>query len=1466
MPPTPVPPTPQAPGLPVGYNPTTGTVDPTVATGAALPQQKPATMQAAPPPSAGERLWDMVKTGIPAFNSQFEAASHTDTGTLATGEHPEMQLITPQAGMTESERHAHPIATGIAETVGELTQPGNVAMLVGMGGLGDPAVANTLVPRLISLGFSAQALHGAYKTIPAFKKAMDSGNASEAERLLTHMVLDTAMGAAAGQHGVEGVAEGIDRVNQGIQDRAAAREEELNRRAENARNVTPKGLPAAEPTETDQTAGTGRFAALGGIERRGPTSFGRTGGKFGRAVDAAFQVERQHAALEPTEPNANKEIAVGAQNYNTARGAAPISHAAIELPPAEKRAELADAYDKMSHEPNTPAVKKAYDAMKQETLDQYNYATKRLGIKIDFTDKDPYENAEQMQKDVRENHHLSVFTGSGPQGDHPLSEIEPTTGQTFNNLFRATHDLFGHAAGGFDFSERGEENAYNAHRQMYSPEASKAVRTETQGQSNWFFNNKNVRENPDELGAFAPQKAGLLPEEKSLEIEPSPASAPGVVEHPALQALSQKYETAPVDDRMKYMPTFIRPDGDAVYIGQQTHVGAVNSVAPEYKMEADRTKFVNDSGAIRVRPMMDAREGETFNVIVPKGGVTPEQVQSLQKMMASLGSRGNLRIETADTPSLSRNNMERPEDWQYVGAADVPKILGKLGVMPNQRVAFPEGQYLGGHMPKGEDRLDLGDLSERRGAVTQSANEVEHHEWGHIAAAVASGLPLDNAEIWSINHPNIPRGALAATHFDWTQIPGVKDEGNGVMSMSKDTALTLYKQLLQNNVGGGVIEQLIHGTPMFTNAGMSGDMQQARALLKYLGFSADEANDAFRNASQTMLQKLNNPKVLSIIKDAASSREEGLPNTHLASTEKVQAVATKIREALYGPESESGTKINVAGNAAGAERSGEATQPGGAGEVQKGTVAIPVSPRTATVAEPETEWADTAADMMKDQDAGAIDPRTGKSDTEGVGVEIYPEGRLEKPLKRRPTAKDIQQYYDQHKDIFEKHPELRIGWDHTKSGWELNIGASGTAPGATLVGRRLDQRAAWDIANQKEIPTGGTGTKTRFNSYPLENRIADLTGKSVESLPTEIRDNPHLMDEEKTILASKPSSVDEYEDMRRQLPPPEELAETAKAGVANRFWYDRARKAFDTLSETAPKGTFKEGDRDRFAAAFAATSPQQDPNLNLRDALDVYKAWLDDGRPTDEKSLTKLSNRILKLEAHIPNTARAFTDRPLSGPKVSSFLKNLTGNTENVTNDMWGAVTNGVSPDALAKPGAYIALSENYRRAAQLLGWTPEQAQAASWGFVRTLGNVSGWKGQGRWLPPQEVLPFIDDPLVRQFSADIADIMLTDPDVRDRLQKLGVNLDEFDTKLKAATEELSRGGPGKTEGVDTSLLAPTARRVGEAKQRAKEQLAQGKRVAGKMRGVLNRNLFDEGGDLQLSSIAQRVASIKNRNQ
>lgn len=245
----------------------------------------------------------------------------------------------------------------------------------------------------------------------------------------------------------------------------------------------------------------------------------------------------QRGSVRVTNPKAEVPLAgapEGDRPNGTARAAAAAYMKSAQMPyqpltdyryvQPEVATDVANAYDAMKHDPTNPKVAAAYSAFKAETLAQYKQMTK-AGVKVDLDKSYPYKVPRDVQADVRNNQHMSVFPtdqGFGEPGsvppDHPLLEKSPLQigGQdaTYNDLFRATHDYYGHVANGNGFRANGEYNAWRAHRQMYSAAARPAMDSETLGQNSWVNSGPHA---PTNAGAsqtatvYAEQKAGLLP-------------------------------------------------------------------------------------------------------------------------------------------------------------------------------------------------------------------------------------------------------------------------------------------------------------------------------------------------------------------------------------------------------------------------------------------------------------------------------------------------------------------------------------------------------------------------------------------------------------------------------------------------------------------------------------------------------------------------------------------------------------------------------------------------------------------------------------------------------------------------------------------------------------------------------------------------------------------------------------------
>lgn len=209
---------------------------------------------------------------------------------------------------------------------------------------------------------------------------------------------------------------------------------------------------------------------------------------------------------------------------------------AVKVDP-EFAGRLADAYESAVHAPESPGVKASYEALKSETLAQYDFLVEK-GVKMEpWTGTgEPYANSAAMRADVRDSNHLYYLPteATGMAADHPLAAA---TGRTvgdkpllYNDAFRAIHDYFGHAAEGNKFGPRGEEVAWQLHARMFTEDALPAMTTETRGQNSWVNYNRALRESgqrvPLKDRPFAEQKAAILPPE-FYNLKPTPEDVLG---------------------------------------------------------------------------------------------------------------------------------------------------------------------------------------------------------------------------------------------------------------------------------------------------------------------------------------------------------------------------------------------------------------------------------------------------------------------------------------------------------------------------------------------------------------------------------------------------------------------------------------------------------------------------------------------------------------------------------------------------------------------------------------------------------------------------------------------------------------------------------------------------------------------------------------------------------------------------
>lgn len=320
--------------------------------------------------------------------------------------------------------------------------------------------------------------------------------------------------------------------------------------------------------------------------------------------------------------------------YMQMKGAkAPTNPTIVEVD-VPRATSIAQAYDQMPHNPGDPRVKRAYDALINETNEQYQLL-KQNGLKVSkITDGvNPYKNSQEMIADIRDNNHLWYFpteagfgsaTGEVKYPGHPLLQLTKELDadgnpMPANDIFRIVHDYFGHAKEGVSFGARGEENAWRQHMPMYSPEAQKALTTETRGQNSWVnFGPKAAhnRANPANT-IYADQKAGLLPDwalkqtdAVPLQIDPTVRAAlsnqPKALESFNILREGQNPEV------LKAIDALHRDAGHSVMSAMNLHPEDVltysENEAGHNLLNAFKTEYAKKYGPIAAK--LDARDAE----------------------------------------------------------------------------------------------------------------------------------------------------------------------------------------------------------------------------------------------------------------------------------------------------------------------------------------------------------------------------------------------------------------------------------------------------------------------------------------------------------------------------------------------------------------------------------------------------------------------------------------------------------------------------------------------------------------------------------------------------------------------------------------------------------------------------------------------------------------------------------------
>ena len=346
----------------------------------------------------------------------------------------------------------------------------------------------------------------------------------------------------------------------------------------------------------------------------------------------------------------------------------------IETPAGEKitqldinkSMEIADAYEAMKDNPNDPEVKEAYEALANETIDQYKSMTD-AGYQIEIYEgkEEPYANSKEMIDDLINNKHMYIFSTEQGYGEAGITdqqrqenamladtEFVDKNGKPLliNDLFRGVHDFFGHSERGNGFGAKGEENAWDVHARMFTDKARRAMTAETRGQNSWVNFGPQMRDSKGNLlkkgdigyksakeRDFAPQKIGLLPKQYSEIIETS-TTAPKVEAKPTVKAKNtEKQKTKirkQVDRAKRSVRSVLKNVEFIVHESDADFVKATGS--------SDSGAFQRIGGKFNIHVNMDKANNRTvghevFHALLLSGGITDSQARKMTgSMLASV--------------------------------------------------------------------------------------------------------------------------------------------------------------------------------------------------------------------------------------------------------------------------------------------------------------------------------------------------------------------------------------------------------------------------------------------------------------------------------------------------------------------------------------------------------------------------------------------------------------------------------------------------------------------------------------------------------------------------------------------------------------------------------------------------------------------------------------------------------------
>jgi len=124
----------------------------------------------------------------------------------------------------------------------------------------------------------------------------------------------------------------------------------------------------------------------------------------------------------------------------------------------------------------------AFRKLREEIAEQFEFLIRPtrqggLGVTVSVQAEEPYSSLAELTVELSEERRLRVIGSAAMGHAHPLLTPEEC------DMFRALHEVFGHALAGVGFDRHGAEAAWLRHSLMFTPAARRAMTTETRGQA-----------------------------------------------------------------------------------------------------------------------------------------------------------------------------------------------------------------------------------------------------------------------------------------------------------------------------------------------------------------------------------------------------------------------------------------------------------------------------------------------------------------------------------------------------------------------------------------------------------------------------------------------------------------------------------------------------------------------------------------------------------------------------------------------------------------------------------------------------------------------------------------------------------------------------------------------------------------------------------------------------------------------